>query len=203
MSVHMLIEISEHFLWVDRNYVLRAESNDEEYFRQSIINNSNMGFYGGDYGVAEVYEVQFTSPITRSFEGEHSDILLQADSEGFCVIRAILKCMESVSGYKTWKFDKIKKQFNDLFGDSIRHGINAKQIEEWIKHYSIKANLYAISPDGKVCLQYIYRGNTHGNKKVIIPLLVNNNHANIIEDQEIINVLKTSKANNINNLIKW
>ena len=146
-------------------------------------------------------EIEFTSPITRAFEGDHSRIPLRADSENFCVIRAILKCMEPVKGYKTWKFDKIKKQFNDLFGDSIRYGINAKQIEEWIKHYSIKANLYAISPDGKVCLQYIYRGNTHGNRKVIIPLLVNNNHANIIEDQEIINVLKTNKATNINNLI--
>ena len=63
MSVHMLIEISGHFSWVDRNYVLRAPDNDEEYFRQSIINNSNMGFYDGDYGVAEVYRnrIYFTN----------------------------------------------------------------------------------------------------------------------------------------------
>ena len=52
-----------------------------------------------------------------------------------------------------------------------------------------------------MCLQHIYRGNTHGNRKVIIPLLVNNNHANIIEDQEIINVLRTGRATNINNLL--
>ena len=109
--------------------------------------------------------------------------------------------METVPGYKNWTFEKVKDQFDKLFGNAIRYGINAKQIKEWIIYYSIRANMYCISPGGDVCLQYLYNGPNNHHRLIIIPFIVNNDHSYLIEDTTIINVLKSGHCKNINHLL--
>ena len=187
--------------WRDRIYRIRAPTADLEYFRQSIIDNPSIRWAVGDYATPDVLRVEFTDiPIRAVSIASHSEIPMRADSEGFCVIRLILKCMEKVSGFKRMTWDIIHNQFLELFGEKINYGITAVQIKEWIIHYGIRASLYAITPDNRVCLTWIYHS-TNTDKICCIPVIVNNNHAYLIEDDSILESIRRGHSKNIGRLM--
>ena len=200
MKVNMRVLISQEEKWITRIYRLRSATNNLDVFRQSITDYPEIGWGQGDYADIEVLQIDFAGEPRLVDNTDHADIHMRADSEGFCVIRTILKRMATVDGYKSYTFEKIEQQFKDLFNYTRGRGVTANQLKEWIIHYNIRANMYALKPNGDMCLQYLYNGPSH-HALVIIPFIINNDHIYLIEDVGIINVLKSGHCKSINELL--